>query len=106
MPIFASTPSKPPKKRSKPFILPIGHEIPRTHDLAFLMDNLPEDTVFPPAILALPTLNKFAVQYRYPGQDLPVAQRDWLKAIALTRETLHWAERILARLRRTSSQTK
>ncbi len=45
----------------KALFVALGLDVPRTHDLAFLMDNLPEETVFPLAILALPTLSKFAV---------------------------------------------
>ena len=84
----------------KALFVALGLDVPRTHDLAFLMDNLPEETVFPLAILTLPTLNKFAVQYRYPGQGLPVSRRDWQKAVALAGETLRWSAESIARLRR------
>lgn len=89
------------EKSLKAIFSALDQDIPRTHDLAFLMDNLPATTVVPLAISTLPTLTKFAVQYRYPGQGIPVTRRDWQKAVSLARETLCWAENTLPRLRRT-----
>lgn len=88
------------EKSLKAVLLACDQDAPRTHDLAFLMDALPKTVKVPPALLALPTLNKYAVQHRYPGQDTPVTRRDWLKAVLLARETLDWATATLARLRR------
>ena len=88
------------EKSLKALYVALGQDVPRTHDLAFLMDSLSEETVFPLTILTLPTLNKFAVQYRYPGQGLPVTRRDWQKAVALAGATLRWSEERITRLRR------
>lgn len=88
------------EKSLKAVLLASNRDMPRTHDLAFLMDALPENANVPPALLALPTLNKYAVQYRYPGQDMPIHRRDWLKAIAFARDALDWAALAVDRLRR------
>ena len=92
------------EKSLKAIYAALNQDIPRTHDLAFLMDNLPENTVFPLAVISLPTLTKYAVQYRYPGQSVPVTRRDWQKAIALARDTLHWAKRTIVKLRRATTR--
>lgn len=88
------------EKSLKAVLLACKPEVPRTHDLAFLMDILPARANVPPALLALPTLNKYAVQYRYPGQVMPVTRQDRRKAVALARETLDWATATLAKWRR------
>lgn len=82
------------EKSLKAVYLALGKEIPRTHDLAFLMDNLPDDLVRPPAILLLPVLTKYAVQYRYPGQSIPVSRRDWLRAVDLAKDACLWAKAV------------
>ncbi len=88
------------KKSLKAVCLVVGMDIPRTHDLAFLMDELPDRLVPPPSILMLPVLNKYAVQCRYPGQEIVVTRRDWLTAVELASETHRWAKAMVAKIRR------
>ncbi len=88
------------EKSLKAVYLVVGMDIPRTHDLAFLMDKLPVRLVPPPSILMLPLLNKYAVQCRYPGQEIVVTRRDWLAAVELAKETHRWAKSTVAKVRR------
>jgi len=64
--------------------------------LAFLIDALSPEFSLPPSLLLLPVLTKYAVQHRYPGQDLPVDRRDYLKAVGLAQEAIAWAGHIVA----------
>jgi len=80
------------EKSLKAVYLALDMDMPRTHDLAFLIDNLPKPLPMPPAFLVLPTLTKYAVQFRYPGQDIPVTRRDWLAAVDVADEIYHWAK--------------
>ncbi len=80
------------EKSLKAVYLALDTDLPRTHDLAFLIDNLPKRLPMSPTFLVLPTLTKYAVQFRYPGQDIPVTRRDWLTAVDLATEIYHWAQ--------------
>ena len=84
------------EKAIKAVMLSRGADIPRTHDLAFLVDLLPPTIKLPPSLLLLPVLTKYAVQQRYPGQDLPVDRRDYLKAIELAQEAVAWAGHVVS----------
>ena len=83
------------EKSLKAVYLALDLNLPKTHDLAYLMDNLPEKIVFPPSMLMLPVLTKYAVQCRYPGQDIPVTRQDWLAAVELAKATYRWANRFV-----------
>jgi HEPN domain-containing protein len=60
------------EKSLKAVLLCCGCRVPRTHDLAFLIDALPENVRIPPSLLSLPVLTKYAVQQRYPSDSSPV----------------------------------
>jgi len=57
---------------------------------------LPPTVKLPPSLLLLPVLTKYAVQHRYPGQDLPVDRRDYMKAIELAQEAVAWAVHVVS----------
>jgi len=84
------------EKALKSVLLSCDADIPRTHDLAFLVDLLPQTLSLPPSLLLLPVLTKYAVQHRYPGQDLPVNRRDYLKAVELAQEAVAWAVHVVS----------
>ena len=84
------------EKAIKAVLLSSGATIPRTHDLAFLIDAFSPKVSLPPSLLLLPVLTKYAVQHRYPGQDLPVDRRNYLKAIALAQEAVVWAGHVVS----------
>lgn len=83
------------EKSIKALLLWSHVEIPRTHDLSYLTDLLPEKLVRPPHLLVLPVLTKYAVQFRYPGQETSVTRKDYLKAVELARLTLDWVNDLI-----------
>ncbi len=84
------------EKAVKAILLAYGMTPSRTHDLAFIIDSLPMGVSLPPSLLLLPVLTKYAVQHRYPGQDLPVNRRDHNRALAMASETVAWAKALVA----------
>ena len=83
------------EKSVKAIFIHLGNTVPKTHDLAFLMDSLPKSVTPPLPVLDLPTLTRYAVQHRYPGQDLPLSRRDYTKAVALAKVAIQWANRVI-----------
>ena len=47
-------------------------------------------------MLELPTLGKYAVQQRYPGDNIPLTSRNRKRALSLAEATLFWAARCIA----------
>lgn len=86
------------EKALKAVLLAHGLTFPRTHDLAFLMDRLPPGISLPPELIDLPTLSKYAVQHRYPGETLPVSAKHRAHAVRLSEQTVVWAKRLVDRL--------
>ena len=84
------------EKSIKAILIRLGCTVPKTHDLAFLMDSLPKSTTAPLSVLDLPMLTRYAVQHRYPGQDLPLSRRDYIKAIELAKAAVQWANHTIA----------
>jgi len=83
------------EKSLKAILIIIGHPVPRTHDLSFLLDQLPTTLPLPIELIALPVLTKFAVLCRYPGQDeIPISSRDHRQAVALAEATIRWAAQV------------
>jgi len=79
-----------------------GVRFPKTHDLAFLMEALPSSVTMPPPLINLPTLNRYAVQQRYPGEAPPVTRQHHSVATVLAGETVRWAASCVARRGRQS----
>jgi HEPN domain-containing protein len=79
------------EKALKAVLLSRGMSFPRTHDLAFLMDMLSQKVTMPPAIIDLPSLTKYAVQERYPGEGLTVTKNHRSTAVALAEQTVAWS---------------
>lgn len=84
------------EKALKSLLIHAGCPVPRTHDLAFLMDALPPTLTPPVPVIELPTLTPYAVQHRYPGQSLPVSRREYLKAVALAKAAVQWAGHMIS----------
>jgi HEPN domain-containing protein len=78
------------EKAIKALLLSLNIEVPRTHDLAYIIDLLPASLVIPPHLLLLPVLTKYAVQFRYPGQEITVMKKEYIKAVELSQSTLDW----------------
>jgi HEPN domain-containing protein len=83
------------EKAVKAVLVACGGSVPRTHDIAFLLDQLPTFVAQSPPITILPVLTKYAVQNRYPGQDLPVSAVDRKKALRLAGHAVAWAEAVI-----------
>lgn len=83
------------EKALKAVLVAHGIGFPKTHDLAFLMDALPSRLKVPPSLIVLPSLNRYAVQQRYPGEAAPVTSQDRKRAVQLAEEALDWAEHII-----------
>jgi HEPN domain-containing protein len=67
----------------------------RSHDMAYLLGLLPQSRSIPPALIELPLLNKYAVQYRYPGEMLPVSATQRKQAVRLAEAAIDWASYML-----------
>jgi HEPN domain-containing protein len=79
------------EKYLKALLQQLGAAVPRTHDLADLLDLLlPHDPTLRPLRRGLLFLTQFAVDYRYPGENATKRQAD---------TALRWAERIRLELR-------
>jgi len=83
------------EKSIKALFLSLNIEVPRTHDLAYVIDHLPASIIVPPHLLLLPILTKYAVQFRYPGQEMSVTRKEYLKAVDLAQATLHWVNDVI-----------
>ena len=69
--------------------------VPRSHDLAYLMSMLPEDVSIPVPIIEIPTLTKYAVQQRYPGEFPHLTTKHRRRALQLAQDTVAWAARVV-----------
>ena len=71
----------------------VAHSIsaPRSHDLAFLLAQLPRGIALPVALVDLPLLTKYAVQLRYPGETEPVKVTEHRTALRLATRAVEWA---------------
>ena len=87
------------EKSLKALLVAHGIKVPRTHDIAFLLDQLPGGVNVPPALLELPTLTKYAVQQRYPGEVVPATRKDHKRAVDLAEHAIEWAAKYVAKLR-------
>lgn len=79
------------EKALKAVLVAHNVRVPKTHDVAYLMDLLPSGLSVSPTMLELPTLTKYAVQQRYPGENPPLTARHRLRAVQLAEEALTWA---------------
>lgn len=72
--------------------------VPRSHDLAFLMAQLPCSIALPVELIDLPLLTKYAVQLRYPGETMPVTAKEYRTALRLATRAVEWASNIIRQL--------
>jgi len=79
------------EKAIKAVLVHHGIHVPRSHDLAYLLDRLPDGVTIPPILLKVPALTKYAVQQRYPGELPPLESKHRRRALRLAEETLAWA---------------
>lgn len=72
-----------------------GVRVPRSHDLAYLTSTLPEGVSISVNLVELPTLTKYAVRQRYPGESPPLTPKHRRRALQLAQDTVAWAARIV-----------
>ena len=75
----------------------IAHAIPfpRTHNLASLLDLLPQDLLLPSEVEAAAILTDYAVLTRYPGNLEPVTEEEYHEAVRLAEIVVHWARMLI-----------
>ena len=83
------------EKALKAVLVHHGVRVPRSHDLAYLTSKLPEDVSIPVHIIEFPTLTRYAVQQRYPGESPPLTPRHRRRALQLAQDTVAWAARVV-----------
>ena len=80
------------EKALKAVLVHHGIRVPRSHDLAYLMNMLPRSVSTFPPLVDLPVLTKYAVQQRYPGEIPPLTPKHRREALHLAEVTVAWAE--------------
>jgi HEPN domain-containing protein len=66
---------------------------PYTHDINALLSGLEQHgIIIPEPLWNAVILTSYASDTRYPGIETPVTQEEYLQAVGLAQEILHWAE--------------
>lgn len=94
------------EKSIKALLLFHRASFPRTHDIAFLLDMLPASESVPPTLIDLPSLSKYAVQQRYPGDTPIVTSRERSHAVRLAEATLDWVSRRMEKPGKKNSESE
>ena len=89
------------EKAVKALLVVHGISIPRSHDIAFLLAQLPRDIGVPLELVDLPILTKYAVQLRYPGETIPVKTREHRTALRLATRAVEWVASVVCTPRST-----
>jgi len=79
------------ERATKAVLVHHGIQVPKSHDLAYLLDKLPDGVATPPILLKIPVLTKYAVQRRYPGERPPLESKHRRRAVRLAERTVAWA---------------
>jgi HEPN domain-containing protein len=82
------------EKAIKSLLVQAEIEVPFTHSLEFLLDQLPESTIVPEAVSQAVVLTQFATTSRYPPFR-EVGEETWREAVRLAGAVVEWAERML-----------
>jgi HEPN domain-containing protein len=84
------------EKAIKAVLLSCSVDFPFTHDLAALLNLLPDAIPHPVAPLEIVDLNPYAVTTRYPGELEAVTGEEYREALRAAEAVVAWAESILA----------
>ena len=84
------------EKALKAVLVNYGQRVPRSYDLAYLIEALPDKVALPPVLLELPLLTKYAVQRRYPGEAEPLTFKHRRRAVRLAQDAVAWATHEIA----------
>lgn len=83
------------EKAVKALLVANGILVPRSHDLVFLLAQLPHGIALPVTLVDLPLLTKYAVQLRYPGETVPVKVKEHRTALRLATRAVEWATSLI-----------
>lgn len=82
------------EKAIKSLLVEAETEVPRTHSLEFLLDQLPESTIIPEVVSQSVILTQFATAGRYPPSR-EVSEDVWREALRLATAVVEWAADLL-----------
>jgi HEPN domain-containing protein len=80
------------EKALKAVLVARGQPVPRTHNLARLMEMLGGKGVLPDLVLAAASLSAYAVVTRYPADLGEATEAERTEALAQARAVVTWAE--------------
>ncbi len=83
------------EKAIKALLVRAEIEVPRTHSLEYLLDQLPDSTAVPQVVSGAVVLTQFATTSRYPPSR-EVSEEMWREALRLATAVVAWAEAALA----------
>lgn len=80
------------EKSIKAVLVHAGVEVPNTHSIQRLVGLLPAGVPRQEFLLFATRLTAYAVSSRYPGENEPVLEGEYLEAIEVAEKVLAWAE--------------
>ena len=83
------------EKALKAVLVQHGIRVPRSHDLAYLTNMLPKGISMPVGLVELPTLTKYAVHQRYPGESPSLTPKHRRRALQLAEDAVAWGARVV-----------
>lgn len=84
------------EKSLKAVLILRGIPFPKTHNLAVLLDVLPDTLQGRDDIAESLSLTQYAVDTRYPGTEEPIGDAEYAEAIRLAEAVWQWAEVLVA----------
>ena len=84
------------EKAIKAVLVHHGIPVAKSHDLAFLLAQLPVPVTVPVSLVSLPLLTKYAVQLRYPGEVAALTAREYRAAVRLAALAIEWAASVVS----------
>lgn len=83
------------EKALKGILVANGVAVPRTHALETLITLLPANAMSNNLALRAASLSVYAVNYRYPQDDLPVDEEEYKSAVEAAADVLEWARQLV-----------
>lgn len=84
------------EKAVKALLLDCDQDVPRTHSLTALLQEIPGSYSIPGDVREAVDLNDYAVQSRYPGDYCPVGEEEYNRAIVIAARVVDWVSALLA----------
>ena len=80
------------EKALKALLVSKSRGIPHTHSIRLLLDSLPPDLLVPPGVEEAAILTDYAVAARYPGEQEPVEEDEYRRAVLLAEKVVTWVK--------------